>query len=125
MGGFKTKSPLLGEERGQEMRMTEEKWQQLIGRIKDEFEVSSHEKSGGEGARERAEEIIFIGPAGKMRLVRTIKPRALGEKTYYSGRLAAQTGIEKIYSDTETVDFVKLYREDRGEWAEMDAGALG
>lgn len=104
--------------------MTEEKWQQLVGRIKDEFEVLSHEKTGDESSRDSREEIIFIGPAGKMRLVRSIKPRVLGEKTYYSGRLAAQTGIEKIYSDTETVDFVKLYREDRGEWAEIDAGAL-
>lgn len=112
--------------------MTEERWQQLVGRIKDEFDVLSCEKSNDEDSSESTEEIIFNGPAGKMRLIRIIKPRLLGEKTFYSGRLAAQTSIQKVYSDTETIDIVKLYRasgrstsSDSEDWIEIDAGALG
>ena len=81
--------------------MQQEKWEQLLCRI-------------------------FVNPAGRMRLERSVRPRLLEEKTHYSGRLGGDTGIEKVYSDTETVDMVKLSREDEaGDWIEMDVSALG
>ena len=105
--------------------MIQEKWQQLIGRIKDDFKVSKHEQKDGAYEGESIEEIVFQGPAGEMRLVRTVKPRVLGEKTRYSNRIGSSTGIEKIYSDTETVDVVKLWRSQNGDWVEVDVRALG
>ncbi len=105
--------------------MTQEKWQQLIGRIKDDFKVIKHEQKDGAYEGESFEEIVFQGPVGEMKLVRTVKPRVLGEKTRYSNRIGSSTGIEKIYSDTETVDVVKLWRDQNGEWVEVDVSALG
>ena len=105
--------------------MIQEKWQQLIGRIKDDFSVLSHEQKDGEYEGESVEEIIFQGLAGEMKLSRAVKPRVVGEKTKYSNRIGSSTGIEKIYSDTETVDTVKLWREQNGEWIEVDVKALG
>ena len=104
--------------------MIEEKWQQLIGRIKDDFSVLSHQQKDGEYEGEKVEEIVFQGPAGEMKLIRTVKPRVLGEKTKYSNRIGSTTAIEKIYSDTETVDTVKLWREQNGEWSEVDVNRL-
>lgn len=105
--------------------MIEEKWQQLIGRIKDDFKVVKHEQKDGEYEDEKVEEIVFQGPAGEMKLVRTVKPRVLGEKTKYSNRIGSSTAIEKIYSDTETVDTVKLWRDQNGQWIEVNVSALG
>lgn len=106
--------------------MNQEKWEQLIGRIQDEFAVLEHATEDGDIDGEKVESLIFVNPAGKMMLERSVRPRLLEEKTHYSGRLSGETGIEKIYSDTETVDAVKLFRENEaGEWVEMDAGALG
>jgi len=105
--------------------MTDEKWEQIIGNIKDSFAVISHDNTKGELDHETTEEIIFENPAGKMKLVRHTKPRVLEEKTHYSGRIGSTTGIEKVYSDTETVDYVSLFKEVVGGWEEVDVSALG
>lgn len=105
--------------------MQEEKWHQLVGQIKDSLEIVSHETKPGEFEHEIIEELVFRGPGGVMKLARYTKPRVTGEKTFYAGRGGTNVGIQKEYSDTETVDTVKLYRDAAGEWEEMDVSALG
>lgn len=98
--------------------MLDEKWQGIISRVQDEFTVLEHNKL------EDTEEISFTNPAGTFKLVRTIRPRVVGEKTQYSNRIGGHTNIEKVYSDTETVDVVKFFRQTNGEWIEMEASHL-
>ena len=105
--------------------MHQEKWAQIVGQIKDSFKVISHETKPGELQLETFEEVIFENPIGKMRLVRHTRPRVVGEKTFYAERGGTNVGIQKEYSDTETTDTVKLFREVRGEWHEIDVSALG
>jgi hypothetical protein len=105
--------------------MTEEKWEQIIGNIKDTFKGVSHETLEGELKGEIIDEVVFENDAGTMKLVRHTKPRVLEEKTHYSGRIGSSTGIEKVYSDIDMVNTVKLYREDNGDWQEIDVSALG
>lgn len=104
--------------------MLQEKWEQLIGRIKDDFKVIEHEARAGELPRETVEFIIFDGPAGRLKLERKKKPRVLGERTQYAARLGSQVSIEKVYSDDELVDAVKLFKDSRGEWEEMEMGTF-
>ena len=98
--------------------MLDEKWQGIISRIQDEFTVLEHNK------REGIEEISFTNPAGTFKLIRSIRPRVVGEKTQYSNRMGGHTSIEKVYSDTETVDVVKFFRQESGDWIAMDANAF-
>ena len=105
--------------------MQQEKWEQLVGRIKDEFAVEEQQTQDGVMAGEKIETIVFVNPAGKMKLQRVVKPRFLGEKTKYAGRLGSQVSIEKVYSEDELVDTVKLFRDSGGEWEEMNVAALG
>lgn len=105
--------------------MNQEKWEQLIGRIKDDFKVIEHNKGEGEMEGETVETIIFENPAGQMKLERRTRPRVLGEKTQYAARLGSQVRIEKVYSQDEFVDTVKLYRLAGGDWQEIDVVALG
>lgn len=105
--------------------MTEEKWQQLIDQIKDRCQTFESQKRPGDFEGEEVEEVLFTNQIGEFKLARSVKPRLVGEKTFYSGRLAASTGIKKIYSETETVDVVKLFRNQDGDWEEIDIRALG
>jgi hypothetical protein len=104
--------------------MTDEKWEQIVGRILDEFEGSTHQTLDGERENETIEEIIFDGPAGKMKLVRSTKPRLLEEKTHYSGRVGQSTGVEKVYSKDEFVNNVDLFKDEDGEWVPVDNSAF-
>ena len=103
--------------------MLDEKWQGLVNRIQDEFQLLEHNNRMGTIPGQTIEEISFSNPAGTFKLVRSVRPRVLGEKTQYSNRIGGHTSIEKVYSDTETVDTVKFFRQTNNEWVEMDAGS--
>ncbi len=105
--------------------MTNEKWEQIIGQIKDSFEISSHETTDGDLEHETYETLIFTNPLGRMKLERHTKPRLLETKTLYSNRKGTAGTEERVYSDDETVDTVALYREVGDDWEEMDVSALG
>ncbi|OIO49536.1 MAG: hypothetical protein AUJ34_01065 [Parcubacteria group bacterium CG1_02_41_12] len=100
--------------------MMQEKWEQVIGRIKDEFDVQTHQTLDGERERETIEEIIFNGPIGVMRLTRTKRPRVLEEKTLYSNRAGSSMSVERVYSDDEFVDTVEVFKDENGEWVPVD-----
>ncbi|OJI07323.1 hypothetical protein BK004_01155 [bacterium CG10_46_32] len=100
--------------------MTEEKWQAVVGRLKDDCEILEHQTINGEKEGEKIEEIIFENPIGRMKLTRRTKPRLLGEKTHYSGRVGQSTNVERVYSDDEFVDTVELFQDNNGEWVPVD-----
>ncbi len=103
--------------------MTDERWEEVIDRIKETFPVIDHEHEDldpGPGTREY---VSFTGPAGKMRLERTVKPRVLEVRGQGSKRAGSHTAIDFHYSNSEFVHTVKAYRWDdaRAEWVDMEA----
>lgn len=104
--------------------MLDEKWQGIISRIQDEFQVLEHNNRVGDIPGETIEEISFLNPAGTFKLVRSVRPRLVGEKTQYSNRIGGHTSIEKVYSQTEKVDVVKLFRQTNGDWVAMEADQM-
>lgn len=105
--------------------MTKEKWQTILGNIKDNFEV---EDEGGEHVDDEGgvdiEFIIFKGPLGRMRLEFVSRPAIVDKKTTYSKRIGSETKVDYIYSDTEKAEILTAYKWDEGieEWVEMEAG---
>jgi len=104
--------------------MTDEKWQDIIAKVKDNFEVIDHRTEDlpeeiGPGSIEIVE---FKGPLGRMKLERTTKPLVLDKKTIGSRRIGSDTRVEYIYSDTEKVHKFKAYRYDNANdnWVEME-----
>ncbi|MFA5022481.1 MAG: hypothetical protein WC508_05390 [Patescibacteria group bacterium] len=104
--------------------MTDEKWQSIIGQIKDKFEVTDQRAEGlSENFGPGTVEIIeFNGPLGQMKLERTTQPLVVDKKTYGSKRIGSQATVEYIYSDTEKVHKFKAYRLDPNDevWVEME-----
>jgi hypothetical protein len=100
--------------------MLDERWGQIVERILKDFEVIQHEKDKAD--KEEIETIVFKGPMGKIKLVRTTRPLVLEKKIIGAHRKTqGQPQYEYIYSDTETTDNLEALREVDGEWREMSA----
>ncbi|MFC1662868.1 hypothetical protein ACFL04_01715 [Patescibacteria group bacterium] len=105
--------------------MTDEKWQEIVGLVKDKFEIEKHETLPLENIPDgTVETIIFAGPLGRMKLEFTGKPLVLGTKAVGARRIGSQKTIEYLTSDTEKTFTFKAYRDEGGDnWVEMEAGA--
>jgi len=105
--------------------MNDDKWSELVSRIEDQFGVLER---GDEEIKEvpngRREFVVFEGPMGTMMLERTTRPKVTGEKSFGGSKYGAGAGIEKIYSPDETVKTIKVYKDDDGDWEEIDASAF-
>ena len=106
--------------------MGDNKWGELINRIDSQFgilENNRYDLEEPQGAF--VEEVIFEGPMGKMKLERTTKPRVVGEKAFGGSKYGAASGVEKVYSEDEVVNVMKVYKEVGDEWQEADEGMFG
>ncbi len=104
--------------------MNDTHWQDLVGRIKDTFPIIK------EGEEELADEpgkrefVVFTGPAGEMRLERVTRPVVLGTHALTSKRIGATAAVTYDYSETESTQTVKLYRDNNGAWVEVDLNSV-
>jgi len=104
--------------------MQDEKWQEILGKVKDNFEVLEEDKEELDPGPGEVEYIIFIGPLGKMKLERTSRPVVLDKKGIGSRRIGSQASVEYIYSETDKSHTFKAYKwgEEQDDWVEMEAG---
>lgn len=107
--------------------MIPERWRDIVGNIKDKFNILEegtdfYEDEGGVDV----EYIVFSGPMGKIRLEFITRPIVLDKKTNYSNRIGSETAIKYVYSETEKSHQLIAYKWDDGEddWLEMDGGAF-
>lgn len=104
--------------------MTEERWKDIVGNIKEKFSVldEGSEHIDDEGGVD-VEFIEFDGPLGRMRLEFISRPIVLDKKTTYSRRIGSQTDIKYIYSEDERSFTLKAYKKDEAgdDWSEIEA----
>ncbi|MFH1583277.1 MAG: hypothetical protein ABIB72_03085 [Candidatus Falkowbacteria bacterium] len=108
--------------------MLPEKWQEIVGNIKDNFKVLESGKEHLEdGGGPDVEYIVFDGPLGKIRLEFVSKPVVLDKKTKYSRRIGSETVIDYVYSPDEKSHKLKAYKWDEAlnDWVEMEAKKFG
>jgi hypothetical protein len=107
--------------------MIPEKWQILVGNIKDNFKMEEEGKFHieDEGGAD-IEYIVFVGPLGKMRLEFVSKPVILNKKTSYSKRIGSETQVDYVYSETEKTYVLIVYKwdDDKNDWIEIEAGSF-
>jgi hypothetical protein len=108
--------------------MTPDRWKDITGNIKDNFEVEDegHEHIDEEGGID-IEFIVFSGPLGLMRLEFISKPVVLDKKTTYSKRIGSETKVDYVYSRDEMGYALVAYKWDNAQdgWVEIDAGSFG
>lgn len=105
--------------------MNEEKWREIRGQIKDDFEVLEEKKEPlGEDRPGEKEVVIFNGPLGKMKVEFITHPVVLDKKGVGSRRIGSQATVEYQYSEDEFVHTFKAYKWDeaRDDFIEMEAG---
>lgn len=101
--------------------MTYEKWLDLKDKISSNFKIEEYKKEPLKNGPDSVSEIlIFNGPNGKIKLEWISKPKTLGEKTIYSGRVGADVKVEKVYSQDEKSEFLKVYRFIDDDWQEIN-----
>lgn len=104
--------------------MTKERWEDVVGNIKDSFEVEDEGKQhDDERGGSDIEFIIFSGPLGRMKLEFVTRPVVLDKKTDYSKRIGSETKVSYIYSATEKNCRLTAYKwdEEREDWVEIEA----
>lgn len=106
--------------------MNIERWQELKGKIQDEFEVLEQRTTQLEPGPGEVETLVFRTPTQTLRLEFTVKPRVIGERGMGSRRIGSQVMIERRYSPTEQVTVFKVFRHDpaSGSWTEMSPDAI-
>lgn len=107
--------------------MTQEKWQQILGNVLDNFEVEEHEKEHiDEMGGIDMEYVIFASPLGRVKLEYEEKPVILDKKTLYSNRGGSDTSVEYVYSDTEKSQKMNAYKwnSELDDWEGIDAASF-
>ena len=104
--------------------MTEEKWQEVCTMIQEKFEVEDHAEEDLDPGT--SEYYVFTSPLGKIKLVRTLRPKLVDRKVHTAKRIGAASEEERIYSKDEQVSFVKAYmwNEDMNDWSDMDVNSF-
>lgn len=104
--------------------MRDERWSEILDKVADKFEVleqGREELTDPQGIREF---VIFNSPMGKIMLERATRPKVIDKKAFGGSKYGAASGVENIYSDTETVKTFKAYKEADGEWQPFDSAAF-
>ena len=101
--------------------MTDEKWGEIVGKARDQFEIID-EGIEGDSRDERIvyDFIVFRSPMGEIKLERKTSPRVLDVKTFGAHKKTIGSGAEFIYSPDEIVHTFKAYKKEDGEWSMMD-----
>ncbi len=103
--------------------MTEDKWREIKGEIKDKFEILEEDSHMEDD--EKVETIIFNGPLGKMKVEWVEHPKVLDVKTQYSKRAGTTASVvERVISREEKISFIKAYTFKDGDWVKIEAENL-
>lgn len=101
--------------------MNDNRWSELIDKLESSFTILDRGREELENVPHGVIDfLIFEGPAGKMMVERTTKPKTLGEKSFGGSKYGAGSNVEKIYSDSETVSTIQVYKEIGGEWEPIE-----
>lgn len=104
--------------------MTRERWDDLVGTIKDRFSVNDTGKKPLSDEPGQMEFIEFTGPAGDIRLECVSRPRIIGKKALGGRRVGTAASVSYQYSAAEEVYELTALRKVDGQWQEIDAASF-
>jgi len=90
--------------------MNDEKWLDVVEKIKDKFEIIEREKIDLEDGGVE-ESIVFESPLGKMKIVRTVRPRAIDQ-----GRQVGRHGTTALEHEGDVSLDRMMYQMEIFKW---------
>jgi hypothetical protein len=100
--------------------MTKEKWGEILDKVSESFTVEDQGKEAlTDVLNGSVEFIVFTSPMGKIRLELETTPRVESTKAAGGSKYGAGSFVEKVYSDTDTVNTFSAWKEVDGEWEAM------
>lgn len=114
--------------------MNDERWEELKKNLKKKFSVSEEKTEDlmmdtGEGTVKHGEQnvIVVTTPAGKIKLVREIRPLVLEKKLHYTHQQGKSASFEYKFSETEKTHKLRFFKwnENEYDWQELRAEDLG
>ncbi len=107
--------------------MTQEKWENIVGLIKDQFPVVEEKREEeeigqdreGQSVYQKTHYLIFQGPAGEMKVELIKRPLVEEKKTNFSRRIGGEVAVQYIFSSDEFSLKFKAYRRQGDEWEEL------
>ena len=91
--------------------MTEDKWQDILEKIKTQFEILNDEvEDHHEIPNGKVHTVIFNSPMGRVKVIRTLTPKVLDKKTVYSARAGSDMKVQYEYSKDEMVSRLQAFK---------------
>ncbi len=105
-------------------------WDRIVDAIEAKFGLKDHGRAtrAVEGTKDLTEHVSFVvfeRGGDSYKLERVVGPAIIDRKTIGARRAGASVRYENVYDPTETSLRTNLYREDGGEWTQIDPSALG
>lgn len=111
--------------------MIDERWNMLVEQAKKNFkDVSVYtedliaETQDGAVKNGTVDILEFTNSTGTFKIVRENRPVVLDKKMSYSHRQGDSARTEYVLSDTEFSHKVRFYKDDLGDWIELDSENL-
>ncbi len=92
--------------------MTNDRWLDLLDKISNFEQEERFTEEIEDIPNGKREIVIFKSPVGRIKLIRTTKPRVLDKKTIYSARSGSDMKVEYVYSEDEMVDNLEILKFD-------------
>ncbi len=114
--------------------MNPTKWENLIYLVEERFGIDKKysedfevaETSAGEKIIGQKEIVEFKGPLGRIKLEKISRPRVIDKKVLHTKRIGGKTAVDFVYSNSEPVVELKIYKEEvNGEWEEISPETMG
>ncbi|MFH0780261.1 MAG: hypothetical protein V1928_05425 [Parcubacteria group bacterium] len=105
--------------------MQQEKWEELLEKVRKNFGIEEQTTEPIDDIPRAFREIVVCNsPMGKLKLIRTTKPKVLDRKTIYSNRPGAQMNVRYEYSETEFTNNLEILKwdENREMWGKAEIG---
>jgi len=104
--------------------MTYERWQEIFGRIKDNFSIEDQgrEHLDDEGGVD-VDYVVFKSSLGRIKLELISKPVIVDKKINYSKRIGSHSQVDYVYSETEKTYKMNAYKwdDEMEDWIEIAA----
>lgn len=106
--------------------MTEERWQTLTQKIKNDFSVLDQGEESTDVVGELVNFIEWEMPGRQMRAEYHTRPRVIDKKTFYSNRIGSSVKEEYVFSEDEKVNFAKFFQRNSSgdDWQEISAAGF-